>query len=315
MQIFKKLLFAPLFLIFLTTYLYHSLGQFSLENALSFNFLPLIYLCIYLILTSFFYVLFISLAQDIKFAAPFIILGSIIPVFLFDLNLALVLGFGILIVLFSGFYQLVYKLKTYLTFSPTALLIPSVKLITTLLILVLSFGYYLSINKTIKEEGFSVPDSLIDATYKFTMPSANLDVVKGNKYLSQITQEQIDFLRQNPELLKQQGLDPSVLDNLSVSTSKSNAIQQGKNQAFQVPTISSDLTKKLVKNQFNKMLDPYINFIAPFLAILFFITLQSLLSVLSLALYPLISLLFYILERSGFIKFISEMREVKKMVV
>jgi len=306
-KIFKKILFAPLFLIFLAFSLYQSLGQFNIDSALSFNLMPLIYLCIYLILASFFYVLFVIFSNDLKYASPFIILASIITIFLFDLNLAVVLGFGVLVVFFAGYYQLTHKLKTYITFSPTILLIPSIKLITTLLILVLSFGYYLSINKIIKEKGFEIPDGLIDTTLKFTMPSSNLDLVKGDKYLAQITQEQIDFLKSNPQLLEQQGLDPSILDNLSVSTPAP--------KATKVPTISNDLTKKLIKDQFNKMLEPYKDFIAPFLAILFFITLQSLSSLLSLLLYPLVSLLFYILEKSGFIKFEKEMREVKKMVV
>lgn len=307
MKIFKKLLFAPLFLGLLTVSLYQALGLFSIDSAISFNFLPLIYLCIYLLLASFFYVLFVSFSNDLKYAAPFIILASIIPVFLFDLNLAVVLGFGVLVVLFAGYYQLTHKLKAYITFSPTILLIPSIKLITTLLILVLSFGYYLSINKIIKEEGFSVPEGLIEAVIKFSMPQNDLDLVKGDKYLAQITQEQIDFLKSNPLLLKQQGLDPSILDNLSVSTPAP--------KATKVSTIPNDITKKLITGQFNKILDPYKNFIAPFLAVLFFITLQSLSSLLSLLLYPLVSLSFYILEKSGFLKFEKEIREVKKMVV
>ncbi len=79
--------------------------------------------------------------------------------------------------------------------------------------------------------------------------------------------------------------------------------------------IGTDLIKQTVKDQVQGFIKPYLNFIPAILAVLLFLTLQSLTSILNLLIYPLLWLTFLILEKTGFTKFEVEMRQVKKLVV
>lgn len=79
--------------------------------------------------------------------------------------------------------------------------------------------------------------------------------------------------------------------------------------------ITDEFLKATLKSQLDKAIKPYISFIPIFLAFLFFITFQTICSFLNILIYPLLALIFYLLEKSGFVKFIEEMRPVKKMVL
>ncbi|MDO8640997.1 MAG: hypothetical protein Q7R33_05585, partial [Nitrosarchaeum sp.] len=158
----------------------------------------------------------------------------------------------------------------------------------------LSITYYLSINKELSQKGFEIPDSLIDSTLKL-MPQTNLPTAQ----LPQLPPEQIELLKQNPDLLKQYGVDPKLLDSLPTQTTNS----------------TNELIKPLIKDQLQNIIKPYQNFIAPVLALLFLLTLQSFTAILGLFISPILWLIFLLLEKTNFIHFESEMREVKKMVV
>ena len=96
--------------------------------------------------------------------------------------------------------------------------------------------------------------------------------------------------------------------------------QTGSNQTspFAIPQTlqetANNLIKQTVKDQFQNFLKPYLSFIPAILALFLFLTLQGFTSLLNLLIYPLLWITFYILEKTGFIKFIEEMRPVKKMV-
>lgn len=79
--------------------------------------------------------------------------------------------------------------------------------------------------------------------------------------------------------------------------------------------LANDLIKQTVKDQFQNLLKPYLSFIPAILALFLFLTLQSLTSLINLLIYPLLWIIFYILQKTGFVRFEAEMREVKKMVV
>lgn len=79
--------------------------------------------------------------------------------------------------------------------------------------------------------------------------------------------------------------------------------------------LSNDLIKQTVKDQVQAFIKPYLNFIPAILAVLLFLTLQSLTSLINLLIYPLLWITFYILEKTTFIHFATEMREVRKLVV
>lgn len=79
--------------------------------------------------------------------------------------------------------------------------------------------------------------------------------------------------------------------------------------------MATNLIKQTVKDQIQNLIKPYLNIIPAILALLLFITLQSLTSIMNLLIHPLLWIIFYILEKTGFIKFEIEQRPVKKMVV
>ena len=175
-------------------------------------------------------------------------------------------------------------MKSYFTFQPIPLLGPAIRQISGLIILVFALVYFLSMNQLVIQKGFDLPDSLVDTVLKFS-PT-----------------EQIPA---NPQLLKQLGLDPKILDSLG---SSDKVIKNASDT-------SNNLVKKTLKDQFQTFIKPYLTYIPFILALLLFLTFQSLTSIINLLIYPLLLIVFYILEKSHFIKFTTEMREVKKMII
>lgn len=314
MSTIKKLTFAPLFLVSLI-WLFFQINPFlksaDLIFALSFNtFLKLILICLAVLLSGIFFIIFSALALNWKLVMPVILVSALTSFIFLTSPLAVVysvLTFVSLIIIFIGLEN---KMKSYLTFQPTLLFVPSIKQLTGLLIIGLSLVYYLSINSEIQKNGFQIPDSLIDTAIKLTPPAPENPNFQGFKYdtrliaqLPQLTSEQIGLLKKNPGLLKQYGVDPKMLDGLlSAKTPTS-------------PINLNNVLKNTLKDQLQNMLKPFQTFIPAILGLLFFFTLQSLTAILSIFLSPLIWLIFNILERTKFITFTTEMREVKKMVV
>lgn len=277
MQIVKKLIFAPIFLIFfiiLFSQLAPLFRSYDFIFALSLETLiHMIVISILLGLTSLSFVLFATFSSDWKFIVPVGVLASILPMIFFDPALGVILAVGILVSLLIIYVNLENTLKTYLTFQGATLLGPSIRHLSTLLMLSLCITYFLSVNKLIQEKGFQIPDSLIETALK----------------LSPI-----------------ESRHPEMLD----------SINQPKQQKSLAPKdLTENLIKQTVKDQFENLLKPYSNFVAPTLALLLFFTLQGLTSFINLLIYPLIWIIFYILQKTGFIKFTEETRVVKKMVV
>lgn len=80
------------------------------------------------------------------------------------------------------------------------------------------------------------------------------------------------------------------------------------------PEIEQDLIKTTIKTQFQKMIEPYLGYIAPLLAFIFYSAVMFFVWILSILLPAILSLMFLVMEKSGIIKFTSEMREVKKLI-
>ncbi len=175
-------------------------------------------------------------------------------------------------------------------------------------ILSFSFAFYLSASNLIAQKGFEIPDSLIDASLSFMPENA---ILEGNEKESSTPQisippEQLEILKQNPDLLKQYGITPEMLNEVENPTSKSQKTNT---------SLTNNLIKATLKQQFKTMLEPYLTIIAPLLSAILFLSLQSLTSLLFIFLSAILMVIFYILEKSGFITYEKEMREVKKMVV
>ncbi len=310
MLIIKKLVFSLPFLIFfyLTCFEFQPFLKdlyliFSLDLTVLFK---LLLLSFSILISSLFFVLFSTMADDWKLVTPAVIVALLAPIILLPQSASFISAVLVLIIFILNFFMLSRKLKTYITFEPTHLFTPSVKSLTTLLILFFSLTFYQVATERIKTEGFKIPDSLLNTALKFASPE--LPAVQGVSIAQSpsLTSDQLNLLKQNPSLLKQYGLDPSVLDNIqptkSSQTKSSNAPQ-------------SEALKPFLQTQISSFLKPFEAFIAPVLALLFFVSLQSISSFEAILLSPLIWLIFKILEKSGYIHFEKEMREVKKLVV
>lgn len=201
------------------------------------------------------------------------------------------------------------ELKNYIDFSPAALFSSPVKRTCSLLIFAFAVTYFLSITPVIQKNGFLIPDSLIDASMKFMpIPDSTKTDPEFNISNQQIPQEQLDMLKQNPALLKQYNIDPKMLDNIGSTKSSGKKSQT-------VSDLTQGFVKKTLQDQFNNMLKPYLSFIPIVLSVALFLTLQSLVSFLSMLIPPLFWFIFLVLGKTGFVNFTEEMRPVKKMVI
>ncbi|MDP3732986.1 MAG: hypothetical protein Q8Q91_00445 [Candidatus Daviesbacteria bacterium] len=301
MIMLKKLVLAPVFLIvfaFLASQLAPFFKSYDIIFSLSSNSLTqLITLAFLILISGLIFNLFVTFAQNWKMVLPVGLVASILPILFLTPFLGLVFGLGVLISLFLTHLTLTNKLKTYLTFNPNSLISPSIKHLTGLLILVFSFTYFLSINQIIQKNGFAIPDSLIDTALKFTPIESSLPQETSQ---FSIPPEQLELLKQNPDLLKQSGLDPKILDTLNSPKTQNTP---------------NEFIKQTIKDQMQNLIKPYLNFIPAILALLLFISLQSITSVINLLIHPILWIIFYILEKSGFIRFEVEQRPVKKMVI
>lgn len=305
MPYFKKLLFAPFFLlafVILISQLTSLLSSYDFIFSLSFDTLiQLLKISTLLTLAGFLFALFATFANTPKIILPLICLAALSPLFFIKISLSLVLIVAIIISLLLTYLALESALKSYLTFAPSALIGPSVRRFTTLIIISFSIVYFLSSSRLIAENGFQIPDSLIDTALKMTpLPAEQTSAVSTQ--LPNIPSQQLEILKKNPGLLKQFGLDPKILDTLPA---KAAAPQE----------LAGDLLKQTLKDQIQNLVKPYMSFVPAVLALLLFLTLISLASILNLFIYPLLWLIFFILEKTGFVKFEVEQRPVKKLVV
>lgn len=265
--------------------------------------IQLIKIAVLLSAACLFFSLFAALASDWKIILPVIVLAAISPLLFFNISLAIILTVAIVVSLFLTFISLQNALKSYLTFQATALIGPVIRHLSVLLILSFCLVYFLSTSKMIAEKGFTLPDSLIDTALKMTpLPQSDDQTQTG---IPQLSNDQLTLLKENPDLLKQSGLDPKILDSLT-----------NPQKILQAPAdLMRDTIKQTVKDQLQGFIKPYQGLIPAILAVLLFLSLQSLTSLLNLLIYPLLWLLFLIFEKTGFVKFEIEQRPVKKLIV
>ncbi|MBI2011234.1 hypothetical protein HYS91_00550 [Candidatus Daviesbacteria bacterium] len=297
MDLAKKLAFAPIFLIFLALFFY-LLNPLLKSTDLLFltdlsNLTQILFLVLTLVLTSLFFAVFASLASDLKIVLAIGAIASSLSIILLPLPINFLIAVLIFASIFLSYYLLSQKLKSYLTFQPTLLISPTAKHFAATLIILSSLAYFLSVNQEIKQNGFKIPDSLLETALKFIPQPQESDL-----NLPTINSNQLDLLRENSNLLEQLGLGSGVLDSLPSKTDS-----------------TQDLIKQTINSQIQSLIKPYLDWIPLILALLFFITLQSIFFIFSFLISPLIWLTFYLLEKTGYIRFEIEMREAKKMMV
>lgn len=299
MVIFKKLIFSlPLLL---SLMLFCSYTNYFLQNPLSFlgfntgALSSIGGLLISLYLVGLFLITFLTLASDFKIILPILLVLSLTPLTIIPFPFNLILVAGLLFSFLIVFLLLHRKLQTYLNFDVFGLLGPHLKRSLTLMTLTVSIALFFALDLDIKNNGFALPDSLLNLSIQTSL---------GNQ-LSQegvnlsLPANELQALKNNPDLLAQYGLDPQILDQFSSDK----------------PITQEVLLKGAVENQVQNMLKPYEQFIAPILALLFFTTMNWVSSALSIIPLLFLSFLFTILDRVGFTHYEIETRQVKKLIV
>lgn len=316
MLIFKKLVFSLPFLaafgaftLQLAPFLQNSNFMLSLDPD---TLVQTLLLLIFLLFSGLFFVIFSALAQDIRFILPVALIASLIPFFYLTPPLNLLLSGSLFLIFVLSFFILQRKLDNYLTFQAVSLLVPNIRQVITFIIIAASFAFYFSAQQEITANGFKLPSSLLDLTLNQINVGADqqgLDQELNN--LSSLTQEitpqQLQLLKENPDVLRKYGIDPKIVDQLA------NQEPPVLNRSAGVS--GNQLLKPMVEQQFQGIIKPYLQFIPAILALLFFFTLQSLASFSSLSLSLMTWLIFLVLEKIGFTKYEIESREVNKLVV
>lgn len=278
-------------------------------------------LAVFILFISLFYALFITFTQSFKYVLPLNIFLSLVPFLFLSSNLSLVLMIGFLVVLTLAFFNFQTNLKTYINFKPTDILITPIKMLNTFIILILSVGFYFHSNTIIQTQGFKLPEPLIDWAIDLSLKQ-NSSPVLGEKYLAQIptlTPEQLELLKQNPQILESYGLDANDLDQFVPGTQSNIPVSPNQNAISINPSLPTANLKDIIKAQISDSLDailkPYLFAIPIILAFMFYSLTSLVLWILSFFISPILLLIFSILEKSGFITFEKEMREVKKIII
>lgn len=323
-MLLKKIIFAPLFLVLISAlcFLYTQVLSNYLEiffkpygGLIEFGTISLV-----LLLSGLLFITYLTLTQDFKYALVLGIIAALIPLIFLKTTLAFVIAIGLLISFILAYFNLQTNLKTYVNFSAATLLIPPVKLLNTFILLTLTFGYFLHTNSLIQTQGFKVPEKLIDWAVDLSLKGQN-PAVLGKKYLAQLptlTEDQLNLLKRNPQILEQYGLSADDLEEFTPSQT-TDPKTPNRNAVSITPSVPGlnlkDIIKAQITNSLDDLLKPYLFAIPAVLALMFYSLASFNLWILSLFLSPVISLLFLIFEKSGFIKFTSETRVIKKIVI
>ena len=327
MPILKKLVFIPLALVLFATsiFFYQQILRQYLDvffkpygGIIEFGILAAI-----ILVTSLSWIIFMSFSQSFKYLIVPLLISALIPFLLLQSNVGLIIGGVYALGLLTTFFNLQTNLKTYINFKPTELLIPAIKLLNTFTLIPFSLGYYFYVNTIIQTQGFKLPETLIDWAIDLSLQGQTQNPqVLGKKYLAQIptlTQEQIDLLKQNPQILEAYGLDAADLDEFIPGAPSNEPISPNQNAVSITPTLPGanlkDVLKAQITDSIESMLKPYHYAIPVVLAFMFYSLSSLILWLLSFFLSPIISLLFLIFDKSGFVTYQKEMREVKKMII
>ncbi len=233
------------------------------------------------ILTSLFFVVFITLTQDWKYIAGLLIISNLSCFLLFNSPENIILSIGFLSIGGLTYVLLENKLRSYLTFQPTVLLSAPTLNFARFFMLLFAVLFFFTLTTNFINKPFAVPDNILEFALKLTPQTR-------------------DLTSQSADLLKQSGIDPKML------------AKSGLNNLTQLP---KNTIKNALAQQINQVIAPYQSLLPLLLAFLLFISLTSTLSLLGILVSPLLWLIFWLLEITGFIKFVTEMREVKKLVV
>lgn len=301
---FKKIFFYLIFLFFFSTLIYQ-LSSMLIPNYLFFSFsleiiTQFLFLSSLIFLTGISFILFISLANDWKIS--FLgILASIFLSFIFlPITLAIVFSASSFLAFLLIYFLLSIKLKKYINFNSLTFFNFSLNGFLFLFTVISSLIYFLFVNSQILEKGFKIPEPLItaaaDATSEIVLPES---------------------VNKNLNTLNTIGQSALVLQSLGLGNQDLGLIGGTINESANITKALSNqgIIRDSIEAQITKLLMPYYQFLEVILAILFFLTLQFILWVFSLFTPLVFLVLFFILEKTGAIKFVTETHKVKKIVM
>ncbi|OGE31510.1 hypothetical protein A2631_00095 [Candidatus Daviesbacteria bacterium RIFCSPHIGHO2_01_FULL_44_29] len=302
MYYWKKLVFIPFYLASFFAALYLSktlLSDYSGIFVLSMpSFMNLLLFAGAILLCSFFFCVMIALSQDWKVTAGALLISNMLCFIMFPLPENIILALGVLCMSGLIYVLLENKLKTYLTFQPTILLTPSIMNLSKLLIVLFSITYFFNLTTVLAEKPFRIPDELIDPVASFISASALGE--SPEPAMKNLSKQQLEAVKANPQLLTQFGLSEEALGQFTSSS---------------LTASPKALVKKGLADQAEALIKPYQGAIPALFSAIFFLSFSSVVSLMGVLIAPLVWFLFYLLEVTGFTKLTKEMREVKKLVV
>lgn len=196
-----------------------------------------------------------------------------------------------------NFFMVNIQLNSYVNFNAAKIFSPPVRNLARIIILIIALGYFLNTFSQIKDKGFEIPDSLIDTAIKFVPQTSQLDKEVDLEQLG-ISQQDLQNLQDDPQLLEQLGINPQLLKSLD-----------------QPAQTDQSLFRQIIKDQFQKAIAPYSNYMPFILAVLLFFTLDWLLSILGMLIGPILWLIFYILQKTGSITIAKSTIEVEQLLI
>lgn len=280
------------FCISLKPFLDNPVNILSLDNG---TLISIPVLTIFTVLSCFLFAVFVTLSQKwsyILISVPAVVITSIFFITQSSIIFAIACSASLMLVAFL----LQPGLKTYITFKPGELLLPSVSQLITLILLCASIPFYISSMQNVKQKGFQLPDSLINSV----LDAIPQDYLNQSGLPQSITPEQIIQIKNNPSVLNQLNIDPKILDDLV---------------RFKKQITPKTIFKASIENQLKNYINPYLLFIPGILTFLFFVTFKSLSSLFSFLLYPLTWFTFWILEKTKYTHYEIETRQVRKLTV
>ncbi len=149
MNILKKLILAPTFLVIFITLLYQLtplLSSYDFIFSLSLaTLIQLLTISAFFSFSSLLFILFATLADNWKLVLPVSVISGLITFVFVTPALAVILGVAVFVSFLLTFLSLNVSLKSYLTFEPNKLLGPSIRHLSGFLILSFCLVYFFSL--------------------------------------------------------------------------------------------------------------------------------------------------------------------------
>lgn len=174
MLLFKKLFFSiPFLALFYYTIFESSALLKDIYFVFNFNqttLLTLIFFTLALSFSSLFFIIFTILADNWRLTLPVVIIALIAPLIFLPFPISLIILGGFLISFLVTIYRVSLKLKTYIDFQVVSLFNPLIKSLVGFAIFTLAFGLFFKADSEIKQQGFKIPDQILDAAINIAQP-------------------------------------------------------------------------------------------------------------------------------------------------